>query len=103
MKNSVKCLVFFLTGLFSALPAFAGTEVYFNAGDRVFQNRYIVAMPDTPLIINGVIFFPNAALTNARISTVPPGVVAPHLTDLAPGAEYMMYRGVPYQVAMPNR
>ena len=99
MKNLIKCLGLFLVTLFAALPAVAGTQVILNAGDRIYENGYILATPDTPVIINGVIIFPNSQLTNTYITTEPPGVVAPRLTNLVPGASYVMYRGVPYQAA----
>jgi hypothetical protein len=105
MKNLIKCLGLALgvAVLFTARPAEAKVDVYFNATDRVYQDRYVLALIDTPIIYQGVIYFPNAALTNTYVNTSPPGVVAPRLATPSPGASYLIYSGNPYQIVPPRQ
>ena len=105
MKNLIKCLGLALVAvsLFASRPAAANVAVYFNATDRIYQNRYILATPDTPIIYQGVIYFPNAALTNTYVNTEPPGVVAPRLATPSPGASYVIYNGSAYQAVPPRQ
>ncbi len=105
MKNLIKCLGLALVavGLFASRSAAAKVDVYFNATDRVYQDRYVLALIDTPVIYQGVIYFPNAALTNTYVNTQPPGVVAPRLATPSPGASYIIYNGSPYQIVPPRQ
>ena len=105
MKDLIKCLGLALVAvsLFAGRPAAAKVDVYFNATDRVYQDRYVLALIDTPVIYQGVIYFPNAALTNAYVSTSPPGVVAPRLATPSPGASYLIYNGNAYQAGPPRQ
>ena len=105
MKNLIKCLGLALVAvsLFAGRPAAANVSVYFNATDRVYQNRYVLALIDTPIIYQGVIYFPNAALTNTYVNTSPPGTVAPRLATPAPGSSYIIYGGSAYQATLPRQ
>lgn len=105
MKNLIKCLVLALgvAVLFTFRPAAAKVDVYFDAHDRVYQDRYILAVPDTPIIYQGVIYFPNAVLTNTYVNTEPPGTVTPRLATPSPGASYIIYNGSAYQAAPPRQ